>query len=261
MLKNRTTIGIVCMIISFFLIFFGSNKKNGEEYKEVLILNKDINSGEKITESVIEKVELSAYNLPKNLIADEDIAVGNYITINSLKGDFITTNKISKTPISSTAYLSNLKEGEMAISISAENLAQSVSGKIESGDIVSVIVPITEGKEGKDIQDAIIPSELKYVEVITTTSSDGKDVDTSKGSEEEEVLSTVTLLVNEKQAKILAQIEVKGNMHLALAYSGNDSIKKRYLNEQRKILGIPIINDENTKNTNKKIKGKEKQND
>ena len=48
-------------------------------------------------------------------------------------------------------------------------------------------------------------------------------------------LSTVTLLVNETQAKILATQEAKGKMHLALVYRGEASKAQDFLEAQEKV--------------------------
>ena len=51
----------------------------------------------------------------------------------------------------------------------------------------------------------------------------------------EELPSTVTLLVNETQAKILAAQEASGKMHLALVFRGEASKAQTFLDAQEKV--------------------------
>ena len=74
---------------------------------------------------------------------------------------------------------------------------------------------------------AVIPEELKYVEVISVTASSGYDANqredetSSAKDEEKELPSTVTLLVSPAQGNILAELEVDGKSHLSLVYRGD----------------------------------------
>jgi len=84
-------------------------------------------------------------------------------------------------------------------------------------------------------QQAIVPSELKYVRVITTTSSSGNDAGETNEEGESEQPSTVTLLVNEKQATILAKNESDGKLHLSLVYRCDNKNAAKFLKTQNKI--------------------------
>lgn len=87
----------------------------------------------------------------------------------------------------------------------------------------------------RDTEETVIPNELKYVEVIAVTASSGYDANTeSNKSEENELASTVTLLVTEEQSKILAELEEDGNIHLSLVYRGDE--KEKFLNAQDEYL-------------------------
>jgi hypothetical protein len=81
-------------------------------------------------------------------------------------GDYILTAKLSDMPASENAYLYNLSGDKQAISVSIKSFAGGLSGKLISGDIVSVIAPDYK-KQGL----TVIPPELTYVEVIGVTAS------------------------------------------------------------------------------------------
>lgn len=48
--------------------------------------------------------------------------------------------------------------------------------------------------------------------------------------------STVTLLVNEVQARLLANREINGKVHLALVYRGEEAKARQFLDAQDKVL-------------------------
>lgn len=183
---------------------------------------------------MIQAVEVGGYNLPKDVIKQQDIVLGKYAVADLSPGDFILSAKLSATPASENAYLYNLDGGKQAISVSIKNFAGGLSGKLISGDIVSVIAPDYK-KQGS----TVIPPELTYVEVIGVTSSTGYDTDTGEhtGDEDEKQLpATVTLLVSPEQAKILAELEADGKLHLSLVYRGSKESAAKFTELQDKVI-------------------------
>lgn len=231
MLSKRTILGLIVMTIGIVTYFFNPFQ-NGEDKVDVLVATKNINSGDKIEKDMIKTLKLSKYNLPKELIKADQNIIGTYAKTKILENDFITENKISVKPVSSSEYLTNLN-GKQAISISLKTLSKGLSGKIETGDIVSIIVPQTD-----ENNDGYIPQELKYVEVIAVTDESGYDTNGQQNGEQKELYSTVTLLVNEAQAIMLANFEDNSNVHISLVHRGDEEIKKAYLKEQDKVFGI-----------------------
>ena len=109
------------------------------------------------------------------------------------------------------------------MSLTIGSFAQGLSGKLETGDIISVIV--YSQKDGF----AFTPGELQYVKVITATTSSGVDkADRTDNTQ----LVTVTLLVNQAQAELLAQYEKAASMHFALEYRGDAATAQKYLQRQ-----------------------------
>ena len=113
----------------------------------------------------------------------------------------IRDSQISEKGDGTEDVLRSLDGSKQAISITSGSFAGGLSGKLRNGDIVSVLVT------GEDYQ-TIIPPELKYVRVITATSSKGMDAGQVNEDGQEELPSTVTLLVNEVQARLLANRDV-----------------------------------------------------
>ena len=119
-------------------------------------------------------------------------------------------------PAAENAYLYSLDGSQQAISVSIKSFAEGLSGKLQSGDIVSVIAP-----DYKQQGQTVVPAELQYVEIISVTASSGYDANTGEPVDEEddkELPDTVTLLVSPEQAKVLAELEAEGTIHLALVY-------------------------------------------
>ncbi|BCJ96367.1 pilus assembly protein CpaB [Anaerocolumna cellulosilytica] len=235
--KNRTVVGIGCIILSL-LICFGITpmfNRQVNQKKEIIRVVKEIKTGEIITKDMIQSVEVGSYQLPENVIQSKETVLGYYALADLSVGDYILNTKVSETPQAENAYLYQLDGSKQAISITLKNFANGLSGKLQSGDVVSVIAPDYK-KQGL----TVIPPELRYVEVISVTTSSGQDANTGKGKEskkeERELPSTVTLLVTPEQGNILANLEADGESHLSLVYRGEASNAKKFLEAQEKAL-------------------------
>ena len=152
-----------------------------------------------------------------------------------LKGEYVLPSKISDTPASENAYLYNLTGEKRAISVTIPSFAGGLSGKLISGDIVSVIAV-----DFREKGETVVPDELQYVEVIAVTDKEGYDegevVVTSDGEEEADLPETVTLLVTPKQANILAELEAEGEIHISLVYRGTADNAQKFIAAQEKLL-------------------------
>ena len=215
--RNRTVIGVLCILLAL-IICFGVTplfSRSASEKTDIVRVTKDIKEGDEITAEMVQTVEVGAYNLPQNLMTDKKEVVGKYATADLVAGDYILSSKLSAVPAAENAYLYNLDGTKQAISVTIKSFATGLSGKLESGDIVTVIVADYQGKG-----ETAIPPELQYVEVISVTASSGYDANTGEVVDEKELPSTVTLLVTTEQAKVLAELEQDSELHLALVYRG-----------------------------------------
>lgn len=238
-LKNRTVVGVFCIVISLLICFVLTPLFNQSvsEKIEIVRVVKDIKNGDEIKKDMVQIVEVGGYNLPENIVKETDSAIGKYAKADFFAGDYILTEKLSDTPEVENTYLYKLDGTKQAISVSIKNLAEGLSGKLVTGDIVSIIAPDYK-KQGA----TIIPPELNYVEVIGVTASSGYDTDTEEntGSAEEDkekqLPATVTLLASVEQAKILAGLESEGSIHLSLAYRGSKENAEKFISLQEQIL-------------------------
>lgn len=227
--RNRTVIGVLCILLAL-IICFGVTplfSRSASEKTEIVRVAKDIKEGDEITAEMIQTVEVGAYNLPQNLMTDKKEVIGKYATADLVAGDYILSSKLSAVPAAENAYLYNLDGKKQAISVTIKSFATGLSGKLESGDIVTVIVADYQGKG-----ETAIPPELQYVEVISVTASSGYDANTGEVVDEKELPSTVTLLVTTEQAKVLAELEQDSELHLALVYRGTPENAAKFITAQ-----------------------------
>lgn len=138
-------------------------------------------------------------------------------------GEYLLPSKLTSDIGTATDIMESLDGSQKAISLTIGSFAQGLSGKLETGDIISVIV--YSQKDGF----AYTPPELQYIKVITSTTSTGVDKANIKDTTQP---VTVTLLVNQAQAELLAQYEKSASMHFALEYRGDQTVAQKYLDRQ-----------------------------
>ena len=234
-IKNRTVIGVICIVLSL-IISFGLTplfNKSVSQRTEIVRAVKEIKSGDEITKDMVQVFEVVGYNLPDNIIRTKETVIGKYALSDLGIGDYILNTKLSDIPAAENAYLYNLDGSKQAISITIKTFANGLSGKLQSGDIVSVIAPDYK-KQG----ETVIPSELKYVEVISVTASSGYDANTGEQivEDDRELPSTVTLLVRPEQGNILAELEADSKSHLSLLYRGTPENTRKFIEIQEEIV-------------------------
>ena len=235
-LKNRVVIGVACIVLSLIICFAVTPLFNQtiSEKTEIVRVVKEIRTGEEITSDMVRTIEVGAYNLPEDVVRSTDTVIGKFAVSDLASGDYILASKIADEPAAENAYLYNLTGEKQAISVSVKSFASGLSGKLKSGDIVSVIAPDYK-KQGV----TVIPPELKYVEVIAVTANSGTDANTgeqTEDGEDRELPDTVTLLVTPEQSMILAELEADGEVHLSLVYRGEQKNAAEFISEQEAVL-------------------------
>ena len=234
--KNRTVLGIFCIAVSLLICFAITPLVNAGLSKKVAIVrfNQMVQEGEQITKNMVDVVEVGNHNLPENVVRNLADVEGKYLTATVYAGDYILADKISEEPSAENKYLYNLNGEKQAMSITINTFAEGLSGKLKSGDIVSVIAPDYLGSG-----ETVIPAELKYVEVIAVTAKSGYDANTEEQrteEEEKELPSTVTILVRPEQSRLLARLEAEGEIHLSLVFRGEAEKTLEFIKAQDQVL-------------------------
>lgn len=235
--RKNIVIGVVFIISSLLICFLVAPLANKTlQSKEVTVrVVKTINKGDKIPADAVREVEVGKYNLPGTIVQDKKSVVGKYALVDMVKGDSVLKDKVSSAPLAEDKYLYGLNGDQQAISISIKNFAAGLSGKLQSGDVISVIA----SGYGEN-KDTITPPELQYIRVLSVTNSKGadkkSDVNVDKGTDENELPTTITVKVNSVQAKLLAKLEEESKMHVSLKYRGTDKNAQKFIDEQERTI-------------------------
>lgn len=233
-MKNRTVIGIVCMVLAVAMTFVVSPLVNQltSDTTTVIRVSADVKQGAQITDKNIETVEVKTDTLPAGVITQKSQVVGKYAASNIYAGDYFTSAKITDEANTAEDVFASLDGTKVAFSITIDSFAAGLSGKLQNGDIISIIVT------DKDTGTTSIPGSLKYLQVITTTTAGGVDKDSIIKNDDGtfDLPSTVTVLVNADQAKLLAKYENNSTMQTALVYRGDKDTASKFLAKQDEYL-------------------------
>lgn len=229
-MKNRTIIGIVCIVLALVVTFAVAPLVNklSDSRTDIVRLKNDIVQGHMIQESDIEVVTVGSTGLPTNIITKKEAVVGKFAACDLKANTDLLQSMISDKSDSADDVFHTLDGTKQAISITISSFAGGLSGKLENGDIVSLV--IFENETNK----ATIPGGLTYVKVITTTTAEGFDKDELTPNEDGtyELPTTLTLLVNPTQAKMLVEYENRGVIHADLVYRGDSKTAQKFLDAQ-----------------------------
>ena len=213
-MKNRTIIGIVCMILAVAMTFAIAPVVNRltSDTTTVVRLKQEVGRGTKITEDQVETVRVKTDTMPQGVYVKTADVVGKYASSTLYADDVLAT----------------LNGSKVAVSVTIDTFAAGLSGKLQNGDIISLIAV------DKNAGTSAIPGELKYMKVITTTTAGGIDQDSVVKNEDGsfEIPSTITVLCNTEQAKLLAKYEADITLQAALVYRGDNETANKFLEKQ-----------------------------
>lgn len=233
-MKNRTVIGIICMVLAVAITFCVAPivNKLSSDTTSVIRLSADAKQGTQITEEQIETVEVKTDTLPAGVIAEKSAVIGKYAASNLYAGDYFSKDKLTSEANTADDVFASLDGNKVAVSVTIDSFAAGLSGKLKNGDIISMIVT------DKDKGTTTIPGALKYVKVITTTTAGGVDKDSVIKNDDGtyELPSTVTVLVSVEQAKLLAKYEENSTMQTALVFRGDTETANKFLATQDEFL-------------------------
>ena len=228
--KNRTIIGIICIVVALIVTFAVAPVVNrlADSKVDIVRMTRNVTQGHQISEGDIEVVKVGGYNLPSDVITKKESVVGRFASTDLKAGDYLLPEKLTTTSDKADDVFRTLSGDRQAISITIQTFAGGLSGKLQNGDIVQLVV------YENDRREAFIPGGLTYVKVITTTTADGADKDELTVNEDGtyELPSTVTLLVNPAQAKLLVEYENRGRIHADLVFRGDEATAQKFLDAQ-----------------------------
>ncbi|MBR4393232.1 MAG: Flp pilus assembly protein CpaB [Oscillospiraceae bacterium] len=229
-MKNRTVIGVICMVLAIAITFLVAPLVNqlSTDTSEVIRLVEDVKQGVEINADHLEVARVKTDSIPTGTLNDPKDIIGKYTASQLYAGDYLTAAKLTGEANTASDVFASLDGTKVAVSVTIDTFAAGLSGKLENGDVISMIV--VEKETGK----AYIPAALKYMKVITTTTSGGIDQDSIVKNEDGsyEIPSTVTLLANTEQAKLLAKYNAETTLTVALVYRGSTEKAQKFLDVQ-----------------------------
>lgn len=229
-MKNRTVIGVICMVLAVVVTFAVAPLVNklSTDTSDVIRLSQDVKQGVQITADHLEIAKVKSDTVPAGTVNDPKDIIGKYASSVLYAGDYLTAAKLTGEANTASDVFASLDGSKVAVSVTIDTFAAGLSGKLENGDVISMIV--VDKNTGK----ATIPGSLKYMKVITTTTSGGIDQDSVVKNEDGsyEIPSTVTLLANTEQAKLLAGYEANTTLTVALVYRGEPENANKFLDKQ-----------------------------
>ena len=229
-MKNRTIIGAVCLVLAIAVTFLVAPlvTRLTTDSTEVPRLTTDVRQGTQITEDMLETVSVKKDSVAAGTITDSKEIIGKYATSALYAGDCLTEEKLAGEANSAEDIFASLDGSKVAVSFTIDSFAAGLSGKLQNGDIISLIVM------NSDTGKVAIPAEFNYVRVITATTNGGVDQDEIIKNDDGtyEIPSTVTVLVNAAQAKLLTKYEDVYTVQVALVYRGDAETANQFLQVQ-----------------------------
>ena len=228
--KNRITLGALCIVIALIICFiitplFSTALKNRVT---IYVANREIKKGQQVTEQMITENKVGAYGLPINIIKNKKDIIGKYSTIDIIKDTYLLKNMFTAKKIKINEDFNSLNGFNKAISFTINNFAEGLSGKIEPGDIITII--------SKENENTTIYKELEYLYVTNVTKDDGKEYDAQNLKDESSTPKTITVLCREEQAILISKLEQNKGLHVALTFRGEKEKADIFLEYQNKIL-------------------------
>lgn len=227
LLKDRTFLGIVGIICALVICFAAAPALNAAAGKQVEIVRvtKNISKGTKLTADMLQTIKVGGYNLPENVLKSDGAAVGKYALAALQPGDYILSSKVSAT--APDIGLASLDGKKQAVSVTIPSFAAGLSGKLETGDVIELYVA-----DYGDMKETLKPPELQYVKLLAATTDKGVDnTDEKQDSDksEDDMPSTLTVLVSPVQAERLVDYENNGTLHAALVFRGSEANAEKFL--------------------------------
>jgi pilus assembly protein CpaB len=245
-LRNKLFIGILCILLAVLVgfVLIPSLNRQQTDTTVVLQLKQDVHEGEAIDRNMLEPVAIPHIAVSKQAVRSADDAAGKLAAHDLYAGDFLTKEKITASIDTHDAFRKGTAQNKRVIAITLPSLACGLSGKLQPGDIVSVLSipkagslnqtldttnPSPSSEDAEAIPDdqcdtkpiAVIWDELRAIEVCAVTTAKGKTPDTS--ADTPELPATVLLYVTDLQAAQLVELEQTSRLHLIFVARGSDA--------------------------------------
>ena len=275
-LRNKFLIGILCIVIGVTVGFVLLPKSQDADINmtKVVRLTQDVEAGTKLEEKMLEIATIPAESVPDGASSTLESFLNRYASSQLYEGDILTAAKVRDTLVDPVAAAA--AKGKQLVSVTVPSLSAGVSGTLQPGDVVSIMVtskvtqfnqnlglmtPVEDQEEtsgwqtGSSLISSVtkesqtyIPEELRYLEVCKVSSSDGTDalVNGDKDKEEPNRLPvTITFYATEAQALKLAEVEQNGEIHVTFVARGDSA--DAYIPREERVLADSEVPEETAK--------------
>jgi len=129
-MKNRTILGILCIVLAIAVMFGVAPIVNKLSASKITIARvaMDVPKGHQITDKDVETVTVGGFNLPKDIVKDIKTVIGKYAACDLKAEDYILPAKIKETADNSDDIFRTLDGNELAMSIAIPSFAGGLSG-------------------------------------------------------------------------------------------------------------------------------------
>lgn len=249
-LRNKFLIGILCIVIGITVGFVLLPRSQDADINmtRIVRLRQDVEAGAKLEEAMMEIAAIPAESVPEGASSTLESFLNRYASTPLYKGDVLTAAKVRDTLVDPVAAAA--AKGKQLVSVTVPSLSAGVSGTLQPGDVVSIMVTskvtqfnqnlglltLAEDSEDEPLQSGglissvtresqtYIPEELRYLEVCKVSSSDGTDalVNGDKNKDEPNRLPvTITFYATGEQALKLAEVEQNSEIHVTFLARGD----------------------------------------
>lgn len=188
------------------------------EMTSVVVVKKNIGRGYQIQDEHVEVRQIPAEFAHKSMPKSIEDVVGRVATTTLFEGEYVMSNKVA-TAGSKAGFATLVPAGYRAYSIPAVSAANRVSGLLNVGDHVDVLLSRASGGNGR-AEVGVVETLLQNVEVLAVDKVVDPDASRTAAktpnSKSESSSSTVTLVVTPKQAAILGLGQKEGTLSLSL---------------------------------------------
>jgi len=226
--SSRTALGLGCIVAALLIFFIIEPLMTGVvgNTRDIARVRTTIYAGQKITEDMIETVQINGGSVPANALIKSGDIVGKFTDAKLVAGDYFMSDKLKDSAFGDGIYMNGLDGTKKIISMTVPDFSAGLSGKIQAGDIITIISASADGS----MRGTSYP-ELKYLKVLAVTLSNG--VDGTQNTDGSSALpASITLLVNEVQAQMIAGLNKAGSPHFVLTYRGEEETANQFLEEQ-----------------------------
>ena len=227
-MKNRTVIGIICILLSVVTAFvlIPVLTRSAEKEINVIRIKKTVKAGSEIGRDCFETVKIPASALPEGAVLKAEEVAGKYAACDLFAGDYLIPDKLTDITNATSFALLSLAEGELAVTVEITSFADGFSGQLQNGDVVRLFI------YDRATKTVFSRPELEYVSVITTVTGKGNSLDSADENDDEALPESLMLRVNSEQAALLFGYSNSSSVCCAFVCHADGKDAAKYLSLQ-----------------------------